>query len=341
MFLVRMPATTQKGALFEFVRMAPPYSLDLRWRIVWLKIVEGMSSVSIASLMNISERTVRRYVTKFYQTGDIQPKEHRNGPQALLGDFEKIILVRLLSENPSIYLYELQQELERMFGVSISVSTICKTVRSMGFTRKAIHHIALQQSEQLRAEFMATISVYDPEMIIWVDESGCDRRNSARKYGYSLRGTPVRDHRLLCRGKRYSAIPVVSVEGIHDVYLAEGSVDGEKFEHFVQQCLLPVLMPFNAVNPRSVVVMDNASIHHVQPVVDLIERQAQAKLIFLPPYSPDLNPVEEVFSKVKYIMKEHDALFQISTAPRVLLLEAFSLVTPENCVAYIHDSGYL
>ena len=71
----------------------------------------------------------------------------------------------------------------------------------MGFTWEKIHHIAMQQSELLRAEFMAKISVYDPEMIIWTDESGCDRRNSACKYGYSLRGLPVKDYRILARGK--------------------------------------------------------------------------------------------------------------------------------------------
>ncbi len=252
---------------------------------MWLRIVSGMDAVSIAALMNISERTVRRYLTKFYQTGDVQPQEHRNGPQALLGEFGQLILVRLLSENPSMYLYEVKEELDSVFGVSVSVSTICKTIKLMGFTRKTIHYVALQQSEVLRAEFMATISVYDPAMLIWMDESG------ARKYGYSLRGIPVRDHRLLCRGIRYSAIPIVSVEGVHDVYLAEGSVNGEKFEHFVDECLLPVLMPFNGVNPRSVA--------------------------------------------------HNDQLFQIFSSPRVLLLEAFSLVSPDNCIAYVHNSEYI
>ena len=112
-------------------------------------------------------------------------------------------------------------------------------------------------------------------------------------------------------------------------------------EHFVKQCLLPVLLPFYALNPHSVVIMDNASIHHVQDVVDLIEIQAQAELIFLPPYYPDLNRVEEVFSKVKYTLKQSDQLFQIFSAPRVMLLETFSLVSPENCVAFIHNSGYI
>ena len=117
--------------------------------------------------------------------------------------------------------------------------------------------------------------------------------------GYSLKGIRPVDHRILVRGVRYSAIPVVSMDGVHDVYLAEGSVNGDKFELFIRECLLPILSPFNGSNPRSIVIMDNASIHHVQNVIDLIEGQAGAKLIFLPPYSPDLNPVEQVFSTVK------------------------------------------
>ena len=123
--------------------MAPPYSTDFRWRIVWLRIVHNLSADAISSMMNISERTVRRYETKFYQTGDILPKEHRNGPERLLGGLGQIFLVRILAENPTVYLYEIQEELEDAFGVSVSVSTICKTLRWMGFTRKKIHHIAI------------------------------------------------------------------------------------------------------------------------------------------------------------------------------------------------------
>ena len=87
-------------------------------------------------------------------------------------------------------------------------------------------------------------------------------------------------------------------------------MNGNRFKQFVEDCVLPVLLPFDGNNPRSIVVMDNAAIHHVEEVIDLIETQAQAKVIFLPPYSPDLNPVEIVFSKVKCIMKSNDAIFQ-------------------------------
>ena len=113
----------------------------------------------------------------------------------------------------------------------------------------------------------------------------------------------------------------------------------EKFEEFIR--LLPILQPFNGVNTHSAVIMGNASIHHVDCVTDLIENQAGAHLLILPPYSPDLNPVEEVFSQIKTMMKINDALFQVTTMPRALLTMAFGMVTKEHCHSYIVSSGYI
>ena len=147
----------------------------------------------------------------------------------------------------------------------------------MGCSRQVMRSVAIRSSDASRSRFMADIFIYDPQMLVWLDETGCDRSNTLRKYGYSLRGIPVCDHHLLVRGKRYSAIPVMSLDGIHDVYVTEGTVNGEKSADLVRNCLLPVLKPFNYIDSHSVVIMDNASIHHVQDV-DLIERQAGAKV---------------------------------------------------------------
>ena len=105
----------------------------------------------------------------------------------------------------------------------------------MGCTRQVIQHVALQQSDDQRAGFMAEVSAYAPSMLIWINESGCDRRNIIRKRGYSLRGITPRDHRLLIRGTRYSAIPVMPAEGIHNVCLVGSTVDGDTFEAFVKK----------------------------------------------------------------------------------------------------------
>ena len=153
-----------------------------------------------------------------------------------------------------------------------------------------------------------------------------------------MRGIPICDQRILIRGTRYTAIPVISTAGIHDVFIGEGTMNGDRFSKFVRDILLPRLNPFNGVNPRSVVIMDNASIHHVDEVIDLIETQAGAKVCFLPPYFPDLNPAEGVFSQVKSIMKENDKVFQTCSAPRALLTITFAAVTKQDCLGMTHTN---
>lgn len=291
----------------------------------------------------MSERTVRPYLKMFEETGDVKPRPRRSGPLHLFGEYEQLTLLRLILENPGIYMYlhEIQQQLLHMFGVDVSVPTICKTLKFMGCSRQKIQHIALQRSEVCRARFMSEISIYDPAMLVWVDETGCDRRNSMRKFGYSVRGIPPHDHRLLARDVRYSGIAVMSLEGMQDVQLVEGTVNQEKFGDLVINTLIPILKPFDGNNNHSILIIDNCAIHHLDQVLNLVETRAKAKVIFLPPYSPDLMPLEEAFIEVKSIMKANDEVFQASTQPRTLLAMAFSMVTTENCFSFIQHSGYI
>ena len=321
------------------MNMPVPYSLDLRWRIVWLHVC-GRRPADIARTLCISERTVRRYLARFHQNGEVKPLAHRNVPHRLLDTYEQLQILRMISDTPSLYLHEIKQKLFDMFGVNLSVSTICRALKSIGCSRQVITHVALQQSEEIRARFMAKISSYDPGTLIWIDESGHDKRKSLRKFGYSLQGVRPVERRLLIRGVRYSAIPIMTIDGLHDVYIAEGTINGERFSHFVEAYLLPLLLPYNGVNPFSVVVMDNASIHHVDSVVNLIEGRG-SHLVFLPPYSPDLNPIELVFGKVKSILQENGDHFQTCSTPTTFLTSAFGLVTKEDCLNYSKHCGYL
>ena len=104
----------------------------------------------------------------------------------------------------------------------------------------------------------------------------------------SLRGKQVTSQKLLVRGQRVSAVAVMSTEGILDCHIVSGSVNADSFEEFVERSLLPHLMPFNGVNPHSVVVLDNCSIHHVDHILNFIEGLG-VLVLFLPPYSPELN----------------------------------------------------
>ena len=273
-----------------------------------------MPAEDVAELMCVSVSSVYRYSQRYQATGDVGPFVKRNGPVGELCEHEKLLLLDLALAKPGIYLRELQQELYSRTLHWIDTSTICRIMHRIGMTHQVIRHIALQRSELKRAEYWYDITMFNTSMFLWIDESGCDLRNALRKYGYGIRGLPPQDYSLKLRGKRYSAIGILSTEGIKDVYIAEGSVNGETFLDFIRGCLIPVLVPFDGVSPNSIVVMDNASIHHVDSVVDTI-LSVGALVRFLPPYSPDMNPIEEVFGEVKHYLQANNTHFQATSSP--------------------------
>ena len=187
--------------------MPKAYSEDLRWRAVWLHIVSGMSYTEIANVLFMSEKSVQRYLQLFHATGSITPAHQSRGPAKILCEFEVFTILQTLIQKPTLYLHEVQERLFQVTGIWVHVSTICRTIKEQGFTRKKLQTITLQQSEEKRIQYMAEIAMFSADMLIWIDETGSDRRNSIRRYGYSLRGNPARVCQLRVGGKRISAIP--------------------------------------------------------------------------------------------------------------------------------------
>ena len=298
-----------------------------------------MNYAEVSNMLFTSERSVRRYVDHFFSTGNVDPEKQRHGPQCLLNEFEQTTILQALIDNPSVYLIELQKKLFDTTGTWVHESTICRTVYHFGFTRKKLQHIAYGRSEDQRAKFIADVSIFDPHMFWWVDESGFRQRNSIRKYGYSLRGMRAEDHQLKLGRACINAIAIMSHEGVNDIYLTEENVNGDIFENFVATCLLPQLMPFNGVNHHSIVILDNCSVHHLERITQMIHRTG-ALLKFLPPYSPDLNPIELVFSKAKAFIKANYIIAHSISFPRLMVSLAFNSVSQEDCIHYIQHSGY-
>ena len=320
--------------------MPVAYSEDLRWRAVWLHIVRGMTTSQIGDVLFMSERSVQRYLAIFHSTGSVDPKKPKTGPAELLTELEQFSILRYLIHSPTLHLREVQEKLFEETGTWVSRSSICRTVKKQGFTREKVQYIALQQSEVSRVKYMAEVSVFDPTMLIWIDETGSDRRNEIRKFGYSLKGMPAHSYQLRVGGKRLSAIPVMTTNGIEDVYVTSGSVNGDVFQHFFCKCVLPILLPFDGRNPRSTVIMDNASIHHVARIQEII-RGVGARLMYLPPYSPDLMPLEEVFAKVKGVLRQNDSAYISTHSPEQFIKLAFCTVTKNDCIGYIRHAGYM
>lgn len=109
------------------------------------------------------------------------------------------------------------------------------------------------------------------------------------------------------RSKRWSILPAISIDGYLDWVIYQGSITAEIFLTFVRDQVLPHCTPFHNGGPRSVIVVDNARIHHSQELKDLCD-EAGVLLEFLPPYSPDCNPIETSFALVKAWIRRHAEL---------------------------------
>ena len=183
----------------------------------------------------------------------------------------------------------------------------------------------MQRKEEGRGTFMAEMTMYDLKMFLWINETGCDRWKLIRNYGYGIRGIhgiPPIDHTLKLSGKRYSVNAIMSTDGVKDIYIHKGSVNGEIFLDFIQKCLLRLLMPLNGSNPNSIVILDNASVHKCEEAAERINGVGTL-LRLIPPYSPDLTPIEELFAEVKGYLKANDAVVKATTTPRTIMHMAF------------------
>ncbi len=280
-----------------------------------------------------------RVIARFDATGDVmvtaRPKGQAHHLQKLT-EVDEFLIIEIVLDKPGIYLHEIQQYVLEETGTSVSPSTLCKFLHKQGFTRQKISRIAIQRSDELRTKFRQEISLFSPEMLVFIDETGSDRRDCLRKFGYSMRGKPPKALQLYGRGKHITALSAMSTQGMLECTMLEGGVDASDFKTFLEEKLSPLLHPFDGVNPQSVIIADNASIHHVDGVAELLESLG-VLLYFLPPYSPDFNPIEELFSKVKLSLRANEHLQEDL---ETLLLMAFLSVTPEDCKAWISHAGY-
>ena len=130
---------------------------------------------------------------------------------------------------------------------------------------------------------MAQIFLYKRHMFVWVDETGCDNRTHIRKW------VRASCSRLLVSGQRYNTIAAMSSP---EVLIKKETMNGEKNFDFLRNTLIPQMHPFDG---QSCLILDNCTIHQIAEVHQLLQ-SAGILTFFLPPYSPDKKPIEELFS---------------------------------------------
>ena len=181
-----------------------------------------------------------------------------------------------------------------------------------------------------RAQWLKYQDRVEAERLVFIDETWT-RTDMAALRGWAPRGQRLSAKVPHGRWKTMTFLAALRHDRIEAPWFIEGPIDGDSFRLYVEKVLLPTL------RPGDIVVMDNLGSHRSKTVRQLI-RSVGAKLFFLPKYSPDLNPIEQVFAKLKHFLRK--AAARTVDAVCFAIAEALQLFSPEECASYLVNSGY-
>lgn len=306
-----------------------PYPKELRERVV-AAVEEGRFSIpEIARLFRVGVTFVKKML-RLQRTGESLTPRHGGGPTPKLQAAETTRLRRELAAHPDATLAELQQVVGDTCQTHVSVTTICRHLQRLGLPRKKKGDIPSERDEQARQEFRARTSGFASKKYVFIDEMGANL-GFTRFYGRAAPGTRVLEEVPADRGGNVSTIGAIALDGIRTGLSVPGAIDGETMLFFVEELLLPTL------HRGEIVLLDNCPIHKLDEIEEVLDA-AGVSLLFLPSYSPDLNPIENCWSKVKTRLRA----LKPRTLPALLdaLEMAFASISTSDILGWFRHSGY-
>lgn len=306
------------------------HSLDLRERIVAAVEAGEHSLRELAELFAVNLSTIVRLLQRFRRTGSVQPKPHGGGARPKLDAQASARLLELVRQQPDATLAELRERVR----VECSIMTIWRTLRRHRITRKkktqhAVERDAPRVQKQRRA-FRAKMATVDPDHLVFIDETGATTA-MGRTYGRAPVGQRVQAT-VPGAWKSVTLIAGLRTSGMVAPMALPGPTDRPAFETYVERVLAPEL------RAGDVVVWDHLSPHKSVSAVAAIEA-AGARVEPLPVYSPDLSPIEEMFSKLKEGLRSIGA----RTIPGVIgaMGNVLTNVTQHDALGWFRDRcGY-
>ena len=267
-----------------------PISIDLRIRIVAAVQAGEHSLRQLAGLFNVNLSTIVRLLQRFRLTGSVQPKAHGGGARSKLDAAAVARLLDAVRQQPDATLAELRDRV----GAACSVMAIFRALQRHHITRKKKTTHAQERDtprvRKQRRDFGNKMADVAAENLVFIDETGATTA-MGRTYGRA----PVGERVMAAAPGVWKNVTLISglrTSGVVATMALPGATDRAIFDQYVEQVLAPEL------RPGDVVVWDNLSSHKGVAAIAAIAA-AGARVEPLPVYSPDLSPIEEMFSKVK------------------------------------------
>jgi transposase len=271
-----------------------PLSNDLRKRILDAVDNREGSRRKLAARFKVNTSTITKLLRLRRETGSFEPRPHGGGVEPTLGRDALERLRRLVEQTPDATLEALKQEM----GVSGSRMIICRALQKLGLPlKKKSKHASERDTPEVheeRREFAEEVEPIEPGRLVFVDETGVTTAMTPA-YGRAPRGERV-EASAPASWESVTVIAAMGLGGVRAPLAFSGSVNAATFLMYVEQILVP------ALRRGDVVIFDNLT-SHLSPEVSGAIRRAGASVLPLPPYSPDFNPIEEMFSKFKEFLR--------------------------------------
>lgn len=310
------------------------YSQDLRERAVAAAERGEHTQEEVAEIFAVSLSSLEKWLKQKRGTGSLALRTDQCGRRRTLGTPEAETVIRAaVAAQPDVTLDELCERISVKIKLVASASMLCRELAVLGLRRKKMLHASEQNSEAvqaLRKDFLERMQTWPVDKVKCLDEAGA-KLGMTRLYGRAEGQQRVTDHVPKNYGSSWTMSALISFKGIEAPMVLEGAMDTWAFETYVETQVCPTL------TPGDIVVMDNLSAHKSRRVCELIEA-CGAQLEYLPPYSPDLNPIELCWSKVKAFLRAIKA--QTTDALVDAIRDGLLGVTLADIRAWFKHDGY-
>lgn len=277
--------------------MAAPYPTSLRTRAVAHSHLVGVAEAAL--VFAIGSATLKRWRRLSRDGASLDPRPMGGDRRSLVQMGHGPAVDRTVRDTPDHTLAELAARLSALIGRRVTLATLDRTLRRRGFRlkRKVLKATegATARARTAREEFVKELAKIPEECLVYLDESGV-ATNLTRPNVRCQSGEEVVARVPRNRGRVTSIIGALALDGVRAMMHFQGGTDGEIFRAFVSQVLAPEL------RHGDVLILDNAAIHRSKGVKDMVEARG-ARILFLPPYTPEWNPIEMMWSKMKAILR--------------------------------------
>lgn len=309
------------------------YSEDLRARVL-AAVDRGGRVYELSPLFGVSVSYIYKALSRREKFGIATALAKQGRPGRKLDSHLDALAARIAAK-PDATLEELVAWAAGERGVKVCVATMWAALEALGLTlKKKTRHAA----EQERADVAAARDAWhekQPELtaerLVFVDETWAST-NMTRHYGRAPRGKRLIAAVPHGHWKTTTFIGALRHDGLTAPVVVDTAVNGDTFRTYVTKFLVPTL------KPGDIVIMDNLGSHKVQGVRDAIEA-AGAELLYLPPYSPDMNPIEQAFAKLKALLRKTEA--RTVEALWAAIGELIDHITPKECRNFLKNAGYV